>query len=135
MFVFFYSSSLPFQSKATQGLPVAQTSCFHTLGLHPGSGPQAVGQHPLPAVPGPEDCVFLPEDWRRPAERLPPAAAAHLHGGGEGRLHAALSPRANIINKQTLTSPELLIQDVTAALSGHRLCLRPPHSVTITSSG
>lgn len=102
--MFFADSSsldLPLQPKATQGLPVSQTSCFHPTGLHLGSGPQAVGQHPLPAVPGPEDRVFLPEDWRRPAQRLPAAAAGHLHGGGEGRLHAALSPRLNIIKQTT----------------------------------
>lgn len=133
------------QPEATQGLPVSQASCFLPPGLHLGSGPQAVGQHPLPAVPGPEDRVFLPEDWRRPAKRLPPAAAAHLHSGGEGRLHAAFSPRVNKNRqtKRTLMSPELLIQDVTAALSGHRLCLRPrsvrspshpPADVSVTDS-
>lgn len=82
----------PLLSEASQGL---QTSGLLLLCLHPGSGPQAVGQHPPPAASGPEDCLLLPEDGRCLAQGLPAAAPQHHGGRREGGAHAALPARVN----------------------------------------
>lgn len=97
-------------------------------------------------MPGPEDRVVLPEDWCRPAQRLPPAAAGHLHGGGEGRLHAALSPRLTHTNSKGLferghsSSSKMSLQHFLTISSARVLSpvarspSHPPADVPVTDS-
>ena len=114
------------QSDAVPGLPSPQTSCVLPLGVHLGSGPEAVRQHPLPAAPGPEDRLLLPEERQCLAQGRSAAALGHLLGPGERGLHAAVSPRVKASNGRHVdadvenhSNPELLIQVFTAALSPH----------------
>ncbi|XP_061543220.1 inositol-pentakisphosphate 2-kinase isoform X2 [Phycodurus eques] len=86
------------RSASPAGLPVVQTAHLLLLGVHPGPGPQALGQHPAAAGPGPQDRVVLHQD-------------ALGRSGRPRRLHhAALQAR---LTPERVPSP--LLRDAEAA--------------------